>query len=162
MTYPVDTLGEYQNDDGTMPQNVDTLRELVVGHRIVSAEGTQVKSTEFEAADEDTYGQASGGLVLTLDNGHRVLLEDSSDCCAYTSLDQFLLHPDKVDHIITGIGTEDGYEKWHIYADLGDVLELQVEWSAGNPFYYGYGFNIYVSSVIDAEVVQAELPAGER
>lgn len=81
---------------------------------------------------------------ITLDNGEKVLLADTSDCCAYTSLESFLLHPERVDHIITGVGTTDKYQRWHIYADLGDVLELEVGWSAGNPFYYGYGFDIHV------------------
>jgi hypothetical protein len=98
-------------DDGTMH---------VVGHRIVSAE------------------RDGGTFTITLDNGNRVELADTDDCCAYTDLESFLLHPERVDHIITGIGTTDGYTTWHIYADMGDVLELSVGWSAGNPFYYGY------------------------
>ena len=76
-----------------------------------------------------------------------MFLADTNDCCAYTELESFLLHPDKVDHIITGIGTTEGASKWHIYADAGDVLELSVGWSCGNPFYYGYGFEI---DVVDA------------
>lgn len=152
ISYPEDTLGEYQEDDGTMPQNVADLSDLVVGHRIVKAEVADVKPEEFKVAAEGTYGTPwSKGFVLTLDNGRRVLLEDSSDCCAFTSLEEFLLHPERVDHIITGIGTEGGFAKWHIFADLGDVLELQVDWSAGNPFYYGYGFSIYVSDVTSDE-----------
>ena len=43
-----------------------------------------------------------------------------------------------------GVGTTGEYTRWHIYADLGDVLELTVGWSCGNPFYYGYGFYIDV------------------
>lgn len=134
MTYPDEKLGEY-DDDGTMPGNVAELREAVVGHRIVSAERAESTAT----------------LVITLDNGKRVELHGTDDCCAYTELDAFLLHPDRVDHIITGVGTTDGYATWHVYADMGDVLELSVGWSCGNPFYYGYGFNIQV----------AELTAGE-
>jgi hypothetical protein len=30
---------------------------------------------------------------------------------------------------------------------MGDVLELQVGWSPGNPFYYAYGFHIDVVPV---------------
>jgi hypothetical protein len=71
-------------------------------------------------------------------------LVGNGDCCAYTELESFLLHPELVDHIITGVGTTDGYNTWHIYADIGDVLELSVGWSSGNPFYYGYGFDIQV------------------
>ena len=72
------------------------------------------------------------------------LLANTNDCCAYTELEAFLLHPERVDHIIMGVGTTDTYTRWHIYADLGDVLELTVGWSCGNPFYYGYGFDIDV------------------
>lgn len=124
--YAVETLGK-NDDDGTMPYNVNELREAVVGHRIVKAE------TEGET------------LVITLDNGKRVELKDSNDCCAFTQLNGFLLHPERVDHLIMGVGTTDGYDTWHIYADMGDVLELSVGWSCGNPFYYGYGFKIRVS-----------------
>jgi hypothetical protein len=68
----------------------------------------------------------------------------SGDCCAYTELESFLLNPELVDHVITGVGTTDGYQTWHVYADMGDVLKLDVGWSCGNPFYYGYGFTIRV------------------
>lgn len=44
-------------------------------------------------------------------------------------------------------GTTDGYTTWHIYADFGDVMRLKVDWSPGNPFYYGYGFDIAVEPV---------------
>ena len=148
--YPVEELGE-DDDDGTMPENVEKLREHVVGQRIVSAEHGTARVVEgrysrsFDPRDET-------GFIITLDNGEKVLLQDSSDCCAYTALESFLLHPEKVDHIITGVGTTDQYEKWHIYADMGDVLELQVGWSCGTPFYYGYGFDIYVVP-IEGEVV---------
>lgn len=135
LPYPPDRLGEFQDDDGTMPENVATLAEAVVGHRIVSAEQGEVKGR--------WYG-TDQALILTLDDGTRVALADTGDCCAFTSLEKFLLHPDQVDHIITGVATTDGYEKWHIYADMGDVLELEVGWSCGNPFYYGYGFDIRV------------------
>lgn len=130
--YADETLGDY-DDDGTMPDNVDELREAVVGHRVVKAE----------------RDETSGAFVITLDNGKRVELQDSDDCCAYTELESFLLHPERVDHIITGVGTTDGYATWHIFADMGDVLELSVVWSCGNPFYYGYGFRISVAELPD-------------
>jgi len=132
--YPTEILGD-NDDDGTMPDNVATLADHVVGHRIVSA--------ERESSPGRYYGTTTA-LVLTLDNGKRVALRDSDDCCAYTAIESFLLQPDKVDHAIMGVGTTDGYTKWHIYADLGDVMELTVGWSCGNPFYYGYGFDILV------------------
>jgi hypothetical protein len=123
--YPTEALRP-DDDDGTMVANVGDLSDAVVGHRIVSAE----------------HGER--GFEITLDNGKKVRLRNSDDCCAYTELEAFLLHPDKVDHIIMGVGTTEGYGRWHIYADWGDVLELTVGWSCGNPFYYGYGFYIDV------------------
>lgn len=123
--YPVeDPFG----DDGTMRANVAELAQAVVGRRIVSVDHER------------------GTATVTLDDGSRVHLDDTSDCCAYTELESFLLHPDRVDHVITGVGTTDGCTTWHIFADYGDVMELTVGWSCGNPFYYGYGFDIRVSS----------------
>ncbi len=129
----------YENDDGTMPANVATLADRVVGHRIVSVEKDDVQGAWYEVQH---------GLIITLDNGKRVTLADTNDCCAYTELEGFLLDPDSVDHIITGVGTTGGYTTWHIFADYGDILQLQVGWSCGNPFYYGYGFHI---AVVDEE-----------
>lgn len=127
-------------DDGTMQANVDRLSENVVGRRIVSADRGEIPHPWRS-------GGTVIGLIITLDNGKRVLLRNTDDCCAYTELENFLLHPEKVDHIITGVGTTDGFTRWHIYADLGDVLELEVGWSEGNPFYYGYGFDIVVQEI---------------
>jgi hypothetical protein len=135
--YPEETLGEL-DDDGTMPDNVESLREAVVGHRIVSAESESTPTS---------WGGSEDALVITLDNGKRVELQDTDDCCAYTALESFLLNPDRVDHIITGVGTTGDFSTWHIFADMGDVLKLEVGWSCGNPFYYGYGFNISVKEL---------------
>jgi len=121
--YPEENLGP---DEDTMPGNVAALREHVVGHRIVSAE------------------RDGGTFTITLDNGKRVELADTDDCCAGTDLMAFLLHPERVDHIITGVGTTGEYTTWHVYADMGDVLELTVSWSPGSG-YYAYGFNISVT-----------------
>lgn len=111
--------------DGTMHENRDELAEAVVGHKIVGFEQDNMNG------------------VITLDNGKRVRLVESGDCCAYTYLEKFLLNHDNIDHIITGVGTTGEFSKWHIYADMGDVLELDVAWSPGSG-YYGYGFNIAV------------------
>ena len=135
--YPIEELNPAY-DNGTMPDNVETLRSAVVGRKIVKTEKQEIKSR--------WYGMRPG-LIITLDDGTEVSLADTDDCCAYTELEAFLLHPDKVDHVIMGVGTTDEYSTWHIYADLGDVLELSVGWSSGNPFYYGYGFNINVVPV---------------
>lgn len=136
--YEVEILDE---DDGTMPANVATLADAVVGHRIVSAGEETLNVTRWGRE----YNERA--FVITLDNGRKVALADTDDCCAYTSLHTFLLHADKIDHIIMGVGTTNGYQSWHIYADMGDVLELTVGWSSGNPFYYGYGFDITVKEL---------------
>lgn len=133
--YPVETLDE-DYDDGTMPDNVAALAAGVIGRRIVSAEKRKVPRRWY------TNGREA--FVLTLDDGSEVRLADTSDCCAFTDLEAFLLHPERVDHVIMGVGTTEQYTRWHVYADMGDVLELTVGWSCGNPFYYGYGFDIDV------------------
>lgn len=141
--YPIEDLNDDypDNDDGTIPGNVAELEEAVVGHRIVKAERDPNVKSPYSWRD-------SGGFVITLDNGKRVVLQDTDDCCAYTELESFCLNVENIDHVITGVGTTDGATRWHIYADLGDVMELQVGWSSGNPFYYGYGFDI---TVLDEE-----------
>lgn len=136
--YPIEELSD-EADDGTMPANVERLGEAVIGRKIVSAEKTSDYTSDYTGA----WGHGEM-LVLTLDDGTRVKLAETSNCCAYTDIEDFLLHVDKINHAIMGVGTTSGYTKWHIYADLGDVLELTVGWSPGNPFYYGYGFDITV------------------
>ena len=137
MNYPQETL-EPDDDNGTMPENMAELAEAVVGHRITGVERSKVKPRyEWE-------GRASA-VTLTLDDGRKVHLADTDDCCAYTQVEDIILNLDKIDHVITGVGTTDGYTVWHIYADLGDVMEMKVGWSCGNPFYYGYGFNITIT-----------------
>lgn len=127
--YPAETLGDEQ-DDGTMVESLAALARAVVGRKIVNA---TIPSSA-----------AHGDLLILLDNGTVASLVGGHDCCAFTEVSDFLLHPEKVDHVIMGVGTTDEYQTWHIYADAGDVLELQVGWSCGNPFYYGYGFSINV------------------
>lgn len=133
--YPIEILDD-EYDDGTMPKNVDTLAENVVGRRIIAIDRNAKVSGEYSVVS---------GTALVLDNGKRVVLVDGDDCCAYTDLKDVIVNLDKIEHVITGVGTTKGYTRWHIYADLGDVVELQVAWSCGNPFYYGYGFDIIVT-----------------
>lgn len=123
--YPTEVLGD-DEDNGTMPDNVAELADAVVGRRIVSSK---------------VWGRK---FTITLDDGRIVKLYDTECCCAYTALEAFLLHPESVDHVILGVGTTEKYTVWHVYADFGDVLKLTVGWSCGNPFYYGYGFDIRV------------------
>lgn len=131
-------MGYYETDDeyedSVMQANVDTLAEAVVGHRIVKVE-------PHEGGQD--YWDRSGTAIL-LDNGQKVLLRNTDDCCAYTELSNFLLYPDRVDHVITGVTTGDQFSTWHIFADMGDVLALNVSWSSGNTGYYGFGFDIEV------------------
>lgn len=138
--YPEEVLNTSYNDedDGTMVESRDRLAEAVVGHKIVKAEQVPNDGTSWHYGDQ---------FEITLDNGKKVVMRNTSDCCAYTELRSFLLNVDKVDHMIMGVGTTDSYQTWHIYADMGDVLELEVGWSCGNAFYYGYGFDI---EVVDA------------
>lgn len=133
--YPTEEL-DSDADDGTMPESLAALEEAVVGQRIVRVE----RDVEIP----DKYYGTTTGTSITLGNGKRVTLADTGDCCAYTELQDFLLHADRIDHVITGVGTTGDYTTWHIYADMGDVLELSVGWSCGNPFYYAYGFHIAV------------------
>lgn len=135
--YAPEILGR-DDDDGTMVESLAHLTNAVLGHRIVSAERDVVTYTEYG------WEKSRHALVLTLDNGSRAAVIGNSDCCAYTEIEDFLLNPAAVDHVITGVGTTDEYTTWHIFADLGDVLTMKVGWSCGNPFNYGYGFTIQV------------------
>ena len=145
--YPVEEL-PIDEDDGTMPDSVQALRNQVVGQKIVNVEKAYA---EYEHPDW-SFTDRGHGLVLTLDNGKKVFVADTNDCCAYTQVDNFLLNAEHVDHVITGVGTTEEYTRWHIYADYGDMLQLDVGWSCGNPFYYGYGFDIAV--IEDYEVTE--------
>lgn len=137
--YEEEVLDPEWDDDGSIVRSKEYLADLVVGHRIVSAE---LVTNEYHS-----YGDSDKTMVLTLDDGRRVKMRGYGDCCAFAEVNSFLLNPERVDHVITGVGTTDGYTTWHVYADLGDVLELSVGWSCGNPFYYGYGFIFQVEDV---------------
>ena len=114
--------------DSVMLDNVDSLRDAVVGHKIVS---TQWVKREF---------------IIGLDNGTRVRLIDTDDCCAYTDLDWFMLNPLNTDHVITRVTDEDNHTVWRIMADAREVLKLEVNWSEGGG-YYMYGFDIRVQMI---------------
>lgn len=131
------TDAEYEVE--RMSENVSELADAVVGHRIVKAE----RSDDIP----DGWGRSISGFEITLDNGRRVIMQDTGDCCAYTELNRFMRNVNSVDHMITGVSADDDFETWHVYADMGDVLELDVSWSSGNTGYYGFGFHI---EVVDA------------
>lgn len=128
------------DDDGTMPENVEYLSKNLVGHKIVSVERVVTEKTNRYSSYtiEDCF--------FTLDNGDRVQLKNTKDCCAFTQVEDIIIENlDRLDHAITGVVSSNGYETWHIMADLGEIMQLKVGWSSGNPFYYGYGFNIIVT-----------------
>ena len=133
--YPEEKLDE-DVDNGTMVESKEDLAAAVIGHKIVGV--------ERDVTTKDQYGFSSKGTRLTLDNGDKVTLIGDGDCCAYTEVEDIVMNLDNIDHVITGVGTTDGYDTWHIYADLGDVMTMKVGWSCGNPFYYAYGFTIKV------------------
>lgn len=57
-------------------------------------------------------------------------------------------HADRYPEETLGPDDDDGTMPSNVAAlDMGDVLELNVGWSSGNPFYYAYGFNIRVTDV---------------
>lgn len=167
--YPNDCVDrhpdKYAEDDGTMPTSVGNLAAAVIGRRIVRAErNVRFNNDDFGPVNEYEWWSSfddSAALMLTLDDGRRVAMVEQGDCCAFTDIEQFLLHPESVDHAITGVVTENGYTRWHILADFGDVLALDVNWSCGNPFYYSYGFTIGVSNTIDSYVIDGTTPALE-
>lgn len=137
--YEKEILDE-DEDNGTMVGNVEEFEHAIIGHKIVKA--------EYEDHEDEYYWYNGKFFTITLDNGKKVTLIPDGDCCAYTDLESFLLNVELVDHIIMGVGTTGGYTTWHIFCDFGDIMQLKVGWSCGNPFYYGYGFNIKVK---DAE-----------
>ena len=141
----VEEILSRDEDDGTMVENVDTLRKSVVGRKIVSAGWAPVTRVAKFYDRDRTYTEDS--FVITLDDGTCVTLRNDGDCCAFTDLESFFLNVERIRHVITGVGTTEGYTKWHIYAEMGDILQLNVRWSCGNPFYYGYGFGIGVHQV---------------
>lgn len=124
--------GPYEVDNGTMPDSLEALKEAVVGHRIVRVEEPGGGSWSKPA------------LRLTLDDATVVTLITREDCCAYTDITNIVSRIDEVDHIITNVTADGDFEKWHILADMESVLELDVSWSCGNPFYYAYGFEISI------------------
>ena len=134
----LETDDYYGLDDGTMRESAEALRDRVVGRRIVKAEKID------EVSERHRWYATDNTFKITLDDGTEVDMVGVGDCCAFTQLEDFWLDPNSIDHVITGVGTTDEFDTWHIYADFGDIMRLTVNWSCGNPFYYGYGFDITV------------------
>lgn len=140
----VDPTVDSDEDDGTMPANIAEFADHIIGRRIVKVEPKVTEMTRPYRAWPDMTQMATFAR-LTLDNGKTVQLSDGGDCCAYTDLEEVIQHLPSLDHVITSVTTTDGYTRWHILADMGEVLEFKVDWSCGNPFYYTYGFEIAVT-----------------
>lgn len=122
--YP-DVVPEGYDENDVMPGNVEQFADEVIGHRIVAWEN---------------HG---GDGKFTLDNGKVVYLHSTDDCCAGTDLAGVMEKLPTMDHVITAVKPNGLYTEWHIMAGLNEVLELAVDWSAGNG-YYMYGFHVEV------------------
>jgi hypothetical protein len=105
----------------------DELKAAVIGRKIASVDGQ----------------------TITLDDGTKVELVGYGDCCAYADVAALLLHPEKIDHAITGVRLgetgDEGYgeEVWHVFADMGDVLDVRLGYSEGSG-YYSFGIEVRV------------------
>ncbi len=123
-----------EKHDYMMLKSAEELEKLVVGQRIVEVRQVE-RPNRWQDVDK--------WLEIELKNGTTVQMIDSYDCCAFTELNKFLLNFENIEHVITGVSTENNYETWHIYAAMGDVLTLDVGYDPSNG-YYGYGFEINV------------------
>lgn len=103
--------------------------------------GSKIVSVTKEPFSKD-YGR-SEGLKFVLDNGNVVWLADTDDCCAFTEVEDFKFLG-QGEHAITSVTTEDNFQKWYVYAESTPVAEIDVAWSPGNPYYYGFGFEVKV------------------
>ena len=145
-------------DDGTMPEGVENLRKAVIGQRIIKVE----KGAKLPTKPGEYRWQTTADVMLTLEDGRRVALIGVSDCCASGSVDDFIEKLPVMDHIITDVGTTESYTKWHLLTGMDDVLELDVSWSPGNPFYYAYGVEIEVFELPETNATtQREIESGE-
>ncbi len=124
--YP-EAVPEACDENDVMPSNVEEFANHVIGHKIVA------------------YDHTNGDGTFELDNGKTVTLRSSYDCCAYTDLTRVLEKLPTIDHVITAVKPNGLYQEWHVMAGMNEVLELGVDWSAGNG-YYMYGFYVEVEN----------------
>lgn len=128
-----------QYESEVMQGSVDELASNIVGQRIVAVER---RNSEPDENGYVGYGR-SEETVFTLANGRQVILEDTDDCCAFTEVSSFDFL-EKSDNAVTRVEADEDFETWFIYADQVPVVHLGVSWSPGNPYYYGFGFNVRV------------------
>lgn len=133
-----------EDHDDIMCENAEELASLVVGKRIISATEREYEIERYGLSYKET------GLVVILDDGTEFAIGETDDCCAYTSLESFLINPAAVDHVITSVSTENDYQVWRILADGRDVVTMEVGWSEGSG-YYMYGFEFQVIKVKETQ-----------
>lgn len=115
---------------GDMRAVVETLKDAVVGQRIVSVH-------------EGSGRWGDRALILTLNSGHQVEIEDTDDCCAFTALERLRVgEQGALDHVITDVTANESCSTWSIMAGAYEALGLDVNWSEGNYPYYMVGFTI--------------------
>lgn len=106
----------------------DRLREIVVGRKLVSVEGETV----------------------TLDNGTKIRIEGSSDCCAWG--DATIGKIIDSEHVITGVQSVDGEGDYpnsasvFLMTDAGTAMEIAQKWDESNGYYF-YGLYLTVTEV---------------
>ena len=138
-----------------MPRLLETseqeIRDLLMGHRIVSAEVGSFDLPDDERGWSWTT-KASGRL--TLDDGTQVLVVPNEGGCACSAGDYELAHLASVDNIITDVRLvaedvgEDRYEpdthyRIYVIADAVEINVMSVEGNDGNG-YYGTGYELFV------------------
>lgn len=106
----------------------DRLREVVIGRKLVSVEGE----------------------TITLDNGTRIKISGSSDCCAWG--DATLGKIVDSEHVITGVRSVDDGKKSEatvfLMTDAGSAMEIAQEWDESNGYYfYGLYFTVTAADV---------------
>lgn len=81
-------------------------------------------------------------VTLVMKSGKRVVIDGYGDCCAGAGITD-VTKLGKSENVITRVETTEDGEKWHIYANLDQVLGIEAYAGEGSG-YYGYGFTIQV------------------
>jgi len=127
-------MNKYDNKSIDQYELADILKELVIGHAIVKAEG-------------DT---------LTLDNGTTIRVEDSSDCCAWgTAYFGDLADSQNVITRVEGASTNSGDDDEYglgsarvfLLTDAGTAMVIDQQWEPSNGYYF-YGLYLTVTEVL--------------
>lgn len=142
---------EYEYDNGQQASIKDNLEAALVGRKVVDV--LPRKSQLFtltaieEAAEALNRTIPKGQLILVLDNGTLVRIEEQSDCCAWTTIDKVKRNLHLVDNVITSVNMSEDLCEFYILTDFGQAMHLSTSFSCGNPFYYAYGLTIEVLKI---------------